>query len=835
MSPKAQTEILIVDRSVADWPALVGDLDERSRVCLIGAGESLLDVLDRELVQSEVSAVHLVGHGRPGAITLGNSEIDSAWLTTHESRLRVWGEALLGADILLYGCETAKGREGAEFIEHLAEVTGAAVAASTRPVGRDGNDVNWTLDVEAGNVCVPVAFSAAAQAAYAHSLADATVTFRMSENQVFLDEGTSLSWEFEVDGDIPEGGVVVWLYADQPGASFVTAPPTFPELVDGDILPQAINQYDLNGAFFTPGAVENIQFFTATYPDPDVSTLTGLRPAPDFTVFQIPIDGPTGSITLPTFSTQLALFNVEGQNPTLPSPYSTVWKIVDAPQVVTNAGIQDDTLDVDVVFDGSPQVTVFGTRDDAPDNADPIAAGETYSVAPGETLTVAAAAGVLANDSDPDTDPLTAYILENPRNGSLTLNDDGAFEYTPNDGFTGTDNFTYLARDDAFGSVAATATVEVAEAGPPIVRLSASTDTLVESELDTVTFTIETENLPADGLIVSLGTYRPGDPDEETLKFGIADFALFPIFVPGQPPIFPILDGVETVGGWRENDGLTIRLTEEVATVTLAIDPTDPNNAPGETGFTRNNDVGVEQVEWRLVDFARLNQGLPGPDDYVVADGAGSVVLTLKDNPDQTYEAGDDRATTAGRTIELDVLANDNGGVEIVSVSQPSAFVGADSPGANGTVSINDNGTPGDTSDDTITYTPGTGAVGRDVFAYLVRNGDGEVDQARVTIDVTEFANAAPDAFDDSASTAFETVVEVDVLDNDSDPDGDEITITAVTPGTGGSVAIADQGTGDPSDDRVIFTPDSGFSGDATFTYTLTDAFGAEDTATVTV
>jgi VCBS repeat-containing protein len=80
----------------------------------------------------------------------------------------------------------------------------------------------------------------------------------------------------------------------------------------------------------------------------------------------------------------------------------------------------------------------------------------------GETLTVPAP-GLLANDSDPDGDPLAATLQTGSTNGLVTVNADGSFTYTPDSGFTGTDTFTYAANDGLGGSDTATVTITVSE------------------------------------------------------------------------------------------------------------------------------------------------------------------------------------------------------------------------------------------------------------------------------------------------------------------------------------------------------------------------------------
>jgi pentapeptide MXKDX repeat protein len=79
-------------------------------------------------------------------------------------------------------------------------------------------------------------------------------------------------------------------------------------------------------------------------------------------------------------------------------------------------------------------------------NQAPVAVDDAYSMDEGGTLDVTAP-GVLGNDSDADGDALTAILVAGPLHGALTLNMDGSFSYTPEAGFSGSDSFTYRARD----------------------------------------------------------------------------------------------------------------------------------------------------------------------------------------------------------------------------------------------------------------------------------------------------------------------------------------------------------------------------------------------------
>ncbi len=94
-----------------------------------------------------------------------------------------------------------------------------------------------------------------------------------------------------------------------------------------------------------------------------------------------------------------------------------------------------------------------------PNNA-PVASDDTYSVDEDDVLIIAAP-GVLANDSDVDGDSLTPSLVSGPSNGTLTLNSDGSFTYTPNANFNGTDTFTYKVSDGTLDSNVATVTITV--------------------------------------------------------------------------------------------------------------------------------------------------------------------------------------------------------------------------------------------------------------------------------------------------------------------------------------------------------------------------------------
>ena len=103
-------------------------------------------------------------------------------------------------------------------------------------------------------------------------------------------------------------------------------------------------------------------------------------------------------------------------------------------------------------------------------NRPPVANPDTYSMFRNGTLTTTTANDVLTNDTDPDGDPLTAVLITPPASGTLTLNPNGTFTYTPPTGFTGPATFTYAANDDLTNGNTTTVTITVSNRPPTAVN-----------------------------------------------------------------------------------------------------------------------------------------------------------------------------------------------------------------------------------------------------------------------------------------------------------------------------------------------------------------------------
>jgi Tol biopolymer transport system component len=157
----------------------------------------------------------------------------------------------------------------------------------------------------------------------------------------------------------------------------------------------------------------------------------------------------------------------------------------DATKIAFRSNRDDPTIVESRIYvmnaDGSKQTDIsnnsndfrpdWGVAGNRPPNTSPVAKDDSYSASEDTALTVSAANGVLVNDTDTECDTLTAIEVSgpDPDKGTLTLNSDGSFTYTPNAGFSGTDTFTYKANDGSLDSNVATVTLTVKDTSAPTV------------------------------------------------------------------------------------------------------------------------------------------------------------------------------------------------------------------------------------------------------------------------------------------------------------------------------------------------------------------------------
>ncbi|NJL68585.1 MAG: tandem-95 repeat protein [Microcoleus sp. SM1_3_4] len=190
--------------------------------------------------------------------------------------------------------------------------------------------------------------------------------------------------------------------------------------------------------------------------------------------------------------------------------------------------------------------------------------------------------------------------------------------------------------------------------------------------------------------------------------------------------------------------------------------------------------------------------------------------------------SGDAAMVNAGSSVNINVLANDrdpDGDPLNLSIFKTSD---------NAKVGVNNNGTPDNPQDDIITYTPNANYSGDDIFLYQIDDGKGGSDVTKV--EVTVKANQPPIASGDAASVNAGGSIDINVLANDRDADGDSLSLSIFREAHNGKAAVNNNGTPDnPQDDLITYTPNANYSGDDIFLYQIDDGKGGSDVTKVEV
>ncbi len=151
-------EIAFIDTSVEVGNELASLADRGVEIAMIDASADPIDQISRYLSgRTGVGAVHVFSHGRAGQIQLGGLVVNSDLLSARSASVMSWRSALAeDADILIYGCDVAAGRTGHAFIEQLALLSGANVAASTDRTGSTDRGGDWDLEATIGTIDTPL-------------------------------------------------------------------------------------------------------------------------------------------------------------------------------------------------------------------------------------------------------------------------------------------------------------------------------------------------------------------------------------------------------------------------------------------------------------------------------------------------------------------------------------------------------------------------------------------------------------------------------------------------------------------------------------------------------
>ena len=175
---RSSQSLLFVDGSVADYQQLVTGVAAGTEVYVLDPTRDAVTQITNVLLGREgIASLHVVSHGEAGGLDFGSSRLNLSDLPEYAAQLQSWGKALTDdADILLYGCNVAKGELGKAFTSILSQLTGADVAASDDLTGSADKGGDWVLEYQTGRIETGLALSQATRDAYADVLPFAAAT-----------------------------------------------------------------------------------------------------------------------------------------------------------------------------------------------------------------------------------------------------------------------------------------------------------------------------------------------------------------------------------------------------------------------------------------------------------------------------------------------------------------------------------------------------------------------------------------------------------------------------------------------------------------------------------
>ena len=443
---------------------------------------------------------------------------------------------------------------------------------------------------------------------------------------------------------------------------------------------------------------------------------------------------------------------------------------------------------------------------------------------------------VSLNDSTTSGGALSFALATDVSNGSLTLNGDGSFSYTPSANYNGADSFTYTVTDVASGESdtrtvtltinavndAPTGTITIDNTSPAEGDLLTASNTLADADgLGTITYTWK-----AGGNVVGTGaTYTTTQSDVGkviTVEASYTDGEGTAEVVSSAAT-----DPVTNVDQAAVITGNTSYNGNEGDTATGDLNATDADGLTDTTYFTISaqgtNGTATINAETGAWTFTPTDANWFGSDSFevTVTDDLGgtttqTITITLTSVDDPVVIGGD----TSGTGDEDTLISGTLTAVDSADGLTDGTIFTISSDGTNGTASI-------DPATGAWTYTPSANYNGSDSFEVTITDDDGYTATQVISITVNPVTDLS--ATDDSFNVDEDTLLNGNVSLNDSTTSGGALSFALATDVSNGSLTLNGDGS-------FSYTPSANYNGADSFTYTVTDvASGESDTRTVTL
>jgi VCBS repeat-containing protein len=477
-------------------------------------------------------------------------------------------------------------------------------------------------------------------------------------------------------------------------------------------------------------------------------------------------------------------------------------------------------------------------------NTAPAASDDNYTTDEDTPLT----GNVLSNDSDVDGTALTAVKVSDPAHGTLTLNSNGDFTYTPAPNYNGTDSFSYKANDAIADSnvVLVTITVNAVNDAPIITQGSATGVTMSEdgaptlfsltlnatdAEGNTLTWSISTP--AANGTASASGTgaskaigYTPNAnyAGSDSFAVQVSDGNGGTDIIIVNVTVSPVNDAPVAAGDSSTSN------EDTPATITVLANDSDPDGDALTVSIVTGPSKGQATVNADGTITYTPNANATGADSftYTVSDGttsssAATVNITINAVNDTPLAVADSYSTDEDTALSGNVLANDSD----PDLGDTRTAVLVSGP-AHGTLTLN--------ADGSFTYTPAANSSGPESFSYRARDAAGaESPPVTVAITVTPVNDAPTIAVAAGGVCLADFRGQANLTVGDAETAAGSLLLSASSSNTtlvpNGNITLGGSG----ANRTVTIATVSGRSGSATVTLTVSDSEGASNTTTVTV